>query len=89
MTSVLNTNHFGNFEFNLNSIDFWLNNIYHLLITPHYLLWILNQSRNETAWMWHVGGLNKEIDQDCPTVLFWDVYELKVKVINRYHYIKI
>merc|ERR1711861_126340 len=48
----------------------------HMLCDPHFFLRFYNQAfRRENAWMWHVGGIKKDIAPDCPTKLLWQVFK--------------
>lgn len=74
MTSLLCSNHFGSFEFNLRSQRFWLAMPIFFLSSAHFVPIVWNMSRKETAWMWHVGGIEKEPKWDTPCKLLWQVY---------------
>merc|ERR1719399_2254111 len=80
MTSMLNTNHFGSFVFTWN-----LRLVYqcfcHLLCDPHFFICFYDTGfRRECAWMWSVGGVEKEISPTCPTKLLWQAYHVNADV---------
>jgi len=79
-TSIINPNHFGNFIMKWN-LRLLATCFVHMLCDPHFFLRFYNQAfRRENAWMWHVGGIEKDIAPDCPTKLLWQAFKFNADV---------
>ena len=86
MTSILNRNHYGWLQHSL-APSALLTSLLSFLTFPQSLVVHLDFFRSalnmETAWMWHVGGVGETPADKAISRLYWQVYEVKNKGVEK------